>query len=62
MSQKQIKKVPDKKNEEVEPKPVGQEKTRKLKEGIDRLVDEVDDILEKNSEEFIKSYVQRSGE
>jgi prokaryotic ubiquitin-like protein Pup len=29
---------------------------------IDRIVDEIDDILEQNAEEFVKSYVQRGGE
>jgi len=27
-----------------------------------KLIDEIDDILEKNAEEFVKSYVQRGGE
>ncbi len=29
---------------------------------MDRLVDEIDDVLEENAEEFVKSYVQRGGE
>ena len=33
-----------------------------LKKKIDGLVDEVDDILEKNAEEFVKNYVQKGGE
>lgn len=35
---------------------------KKLKEAMDRLVDEIDDVLEENAEEFVKSYVQRGGE
>ena len=35
---------------------------KKLKEDMDRLVDEIDDVLEENAEEFVKSYVQRGGE
>jgi prokaryotic ubiquitin-like protein Pup len=29
---------------------------------MDRLVDEIDDVLEENAEEFVKSYVQRGGQ
>jgi ubiquitin-like protein Pup len=29
---------------------------------MDKLVDEIDDVLEENAEEFVKSYVQRRGE
>lgn len=35
---------------------------RKLTEDIDQLVDEIDDVLESNAEEFVKNYVQRGGE
>ncbi len=35
---------------------------KKLKDEMDRLVDEIDDVLEENAEEFVKSYVQRGGE
>lgn len=38
------------------------EKGKKLKEEMDRLVDEIDDVLEENAEEFVRSYVQRGGE
>jgi ubiquitin-like protein Pup len=29
---------------------------------MDKLVDEIDDVLEENAEEFIKNYVQKGGE
>lgn len=35
---------------------------KKIKEDIDRLVDEIDSVLEENAEEFMKSYVQKGGE
>jgi ubiquitin-like protein Pup len=38
------------------------EKGKKLKEEMDRLVDEIDDVLEENAEDFVRSYVQRGGE
>ena len=37
-------------------------KGKKIKEDIDKLLDEIDGILEENAEEFVKSYVQRVGE
>ncbi len=33
-----------------------------LKEDMDRLLDEIDSVLEENAEEFIKNYVQKGGE
>jgi ubiquitin-like protein Pup len=35
---------------------------RNLKEEMDALVDEIDEVLEENAEEFVKNYVQRGGE
>jgi ubiquitin-like protein Pup len=32
------------------------------KEAMDALVDEIDEVLEVNAEEFVKNYVQRGGE
>ena len=37
-------------------------KGKKIKEDLDKLLDEIDNILEENAEEFVKSYVQRGGE
>lgn len=37
-------------------------KGKKIKEDVDKLLDEIDGILEENAEEFVKSYVQRGGE
>jgi len=63
VSQKQVKKpTPKEKVEKTEDKPVDKEKAEKLKADTDKLLDEIDDILEKDSEEFINSYVQRGGE
>lgn len=33
-----------------------------LKDEMDALVDEIDEVLEENAEEFVKNYVQRGGE
>jgi ubiquitin-like protein Pup len=37
-------------------------KGKELKEDMDSLVDEIDEVLEENAEEFVKNYVQRGGE
>ena len=34
----------------------------KLDEDIDALLDEVDDVLETNSEDFVRSFVQKGGQ
>jgi len=48
--------------EEAKPNPKVVETGKKLKEDIDKLVDEIDDVLEKNAEEFVKNYVQKGGQ
>jgi prokaryotic ubiquitin-like protein Pup len=34
----------------------------KLKAELDNLLDEIDDVLETNAEDFVKSYVQKGGQ
>lgn len=48
--------------EDVKPNPKVVEAGKKLKEDIDKLVDEIDNVLEENAEEFVKNYVQKGGE
>jgi ubiquitin-like protein Pup len=38
------------------------ESGEKIKSELDDLLDEIDDVLEENAEEFVKSYVQKGGE
>jgi ubiquitin-like protein Pup len=38
------------------------ERGEKLKAEIDDLLDEIDEVLEDNAEEFVRSYVQKGGE
>ncbi|MFN8015068.1 MAG: ubiquitin-like protein Pup [Acidimicrobiia bacterium] len=33
-----------------------------IKDELDDLLDEIDDVLETNAEEFVKNYVQKGGE
>ncbi|MCS5688960.1 MAG: ubiquitin-like protein Pup [Actinomycetota bacterium] len=35
---------------------------QELKAELDDLLDEIDDVLETNAEEFVKNYVQKGGE
>jgi prokaryotic ubiquitin-like protein Pup len=48
--------------EELKANPKIVEAGKKIKEGIDSLVDEIDDVLETNAEEFVKNYVQKGGQ
>ena len=34
----------------------------RLKADLDDLLDEIDEVLESNAEDFVKSYVQKGGE
>lgn len=38
------------------------ESAEKLKADIDDLLDEIDEVLESNAEEFVKNYVQKGGQ
>ena len=40
--------------------PAGQ--GEKLKAELDDLLDEIDEVLEENAEEFVRNYVQKGGE
>jgi ubiquitin-like protein Pup len=39
-----------------------QERHAKLNEDVDAILDEIDDVLEENAEEFVRSYIQKGGE
>lgn len=42
--------------------PAGQERRNALKNETDDLLDEIDDVLEENAEEFVNAYIQKGGE
>ena len=48
--------------EEVAEAPAKTENGEKLKAELDDLLDEIDDVLEQNAEDFVKSYVQKGGQ
>jgi len=38
------------------------ERKEKLDEDVDAILDEIDEVLESNAEEFVKGFVQKGGE
>lgn len=40
----------------------GQERREKLAAETDDLLDEIDDVLETNAEDFVRAYVQKGGQ
>ncbi len=46
----------------VEEAPARSETGEKIKAELDDLLDEIDEVLEVNAEEFVKSYVQKGGQ
>ena len=60
----QIKKQapPRQESEEVEEIPAGSKRGEELRAELDDLLDESDEVLEDNAEEFVKSYVQKGGQ
>ncbi|CAI8389783.1 MAG: Prokaryotic ubiquitin-like protein Pup [Acidimicrobiales bacterium AG-410-I20] len=42
--------------------PQASKKSEHIKSELDDLLDEIDEVLEANAEEFVKSYIQKGGE
>jgi prokaryotic ubiquitin-like protein Pup len=47
---------------EVAPDESVAERKEQLDEDVDALLDEIDDVLETNAEDFVKSFIQKGGE
>jgi ubiquitin-like protein Pup len=63
MSQEQIKRQGGGDGEdEAGAEPAGQERREKLGEDVDAILDEIDDVLEENAEDFVRAYVQKGGQ
>ena len=55
--------APERTEEVVEePTPAACRAGEKLKAELDDLLDEIDEVLEENAEEFVRNYVQKGGE
>ena len=66
MAERELKRrtAPERKAPEVEEEqaPASSERGERLKAEIDDLLDEIDEVLEDNAEEFVRNYVQKGGE
>ena len=67
MPERELKKKPapqrrEEEVEQVEESPAAAESGTKIKAELDELLDEIDDVLETNAEDFVRSYVQKGGE
>lgn len=49
-------------DEVVEAVPAPTKQGEKLKAELDELLDDIDEVLEENAEDFVKSYIQKGGE
>ncbi len=47
---------------EEEPAAASGERGEQLKAELDDLLDEIDEVLEDNAEEFVRNYVQKGGQ
>jgi ubiquitin-like protein Pup len=65
MAERELKRRPAPQREapEVEEEtPASTDKAEKLKADLDDLLDEIDEVLEDNAEEFVRNYVQKGGQ
>jgi ubiquitin-like protein Pup len=61
--QKQPKKTSENAEQtEVAPNEDVAERKEQLDEDIDAILDEIDDVLETNAEDFVKSFIQKGGQ
>jgi ubiquitin-like protein Pup len=60
--QRRQKPAPKERVEENDELPATSERGEKLKGELDDLLDEIDEVLETNAEDFVKSYVQKGGQ
>jgi len=59
----QIKKTSTRETEDVvDDVPATSKKGEELKAELDDLLDEIDEVLEVNAEDFVRSYVQKGGQ
>ena len=54
--------APARREEEVADAPATTDNAEKIKAELDDLLDEIDEVLESNAEDFVKSYIQKGGQ
>jgi prokaryotic ubiquitin-like protein Pup len=66
MAERELKKkkttTTERTSDEVDEVPAASATGEKLKAELDDLLDEIDEVLEDNAEEFVRNYVQKGGE
>jgi prokaryotic ubiquitin-like protein Pup len=56
------KQSPSRSDEVVEDLPAPTKQGDKVKADLDDLLEEIDEVLEENAEEFVRSYIQKGGQ
>lgn len=54
--------APSREDKQVDEAPGVSEKGEKIKAELDDLLDEIDEVLDSNAEDFVRSYIQKGGE
>ena len=54
--------APSRSEQSLEESPPASERGSDIKAQLDDLLDEIDEVLETNAEDFVKSYIQKGGE
>jgi len=54
--------APNERENETGDSPSASERGEELKAELDDLLDEIDEVLETNAEDFVKSYIQKGGQ
>ncbi len=54
--------TPSQPEETVEEFPAASKQGDKLKAELDELLDDIDEVLEENAEDFVRSYIQKGGQ
>ena len=64
MPERELKKkpAPQRREDEIVEEPSVGDSGEKIKAELDELLDEIDDVLETNAEDFVKSYIQKGGQ
>jgi ubiquitin-like protein Pup len=64
MAERELKRksAPAREQEVVDEAPPVSEQGEKIKAELDDLLEEIDEVLEVNAEDFVKSYVQKGGQ
>ena len=54
--------APNERENETDDNPSASDRGEELKAELDDLLDEIDEVLETNAEDFVKSYIQKGGQ